>query len=126
MCLCDGEFPKDTAFIFLEEISDLLFEKFTSAEIKKEKAFSKVFGDIFNPILKDKMIYYKNNPEATDSLRELKKGVLNYRDNVIKANDILMERGEKITLVVKKAESLKTECLIPRKSVDLLSGLVSY
>lgn len=118
MCLCDGEFPKDTAFIFLEEISDLLFEKFTSSEIKKEKAFSKVFGDIFNPILKDKMLYYKNNPEATDSLRELKKGVINYRDNVIKANDILMERGEKITLVVQKANSLKTGSEVYYSSVS--------
>lgn len=118
MCLCDSEFPKDTAFIFLEEVSDQLFDKFTASEIKKEKAYSKVFADILNPIIKDKMLYYKKNPETSDALKDLKKGVIEYRDNVIKANDILMERGERITLVVKKAESLKTESGVYYSSVS--------
>lgn len=109
MTLCEAGFPKETAFIFLEDICGLFFEKFTIGDIERESAYSKLFSESFTPVLKDKLIYYNRHPEPTDNLRELKKGVLNYRDNVMKANDILIERGERITLVVKKADSLMQE-----------------
>lgn len=109
MCLCEADYPKETAFIFLEDVSDKFVEKFTSQDIERELAHSELFSKTFTPVLKDRMIYFNKNPDANDNLRELKKGVLDYRDNVIKANDILIERGEKITLVVKKADSLKQE-----------------
>jgi membrane-associated HD superfamily phosphohydrolase len=109
MSLCEENYPKETAFIYLEDICNEFFEKFSAGDIERESAYSKFFTSTFNPVLKDKMIYYNRNLDANDNLRELKKGVLNYRDNVIKANDILIERGEKITLVVKKADSLKQE-----------------
>lgn len=109
MSLCEENYPKETAFVFLEDICNEFFEKFSAGDIERESAYSKFFTNTFNPILRDKMIYYNKNLDASDNLRELKKGVINYRDNVIKANDILIERGEKITLVVKKADSLKQE-----------------
>ena len=78
-------------------------------ELKREGAYSQTFNDKFTHILKDKMIYFNRNQEASDSLKELKKGVMNFKENVIKANDLLLERGEKVELVVKKADSLKNE-----------------
>lgn len=121
MSLCESNFPKETAFIFLEEICSLFFEKFTLGDIERESAYSSLFSDNFTPVLKDKMKFYNNNPEATDNLRELKKGVLNYRDNVMKANDILIERGERITLVVQKADSLRQESGSYYSSVSYIS-----
>jgi len=108
MCLCEADYPKETAFIFLEDICDKFSEKFSTQEVERELAHSELFSK-FSPVLKDRMIYFNKNPDANDNLRELKKGVIDYRDNVIKANDILIERGEKITLVVKKADSLRQE-----------------
>ena len=109
MCLCESEYPKETAFVFLEDLKEKFFNKFTPSDVEREKAYSKFFSETFNPILKERMIYFNRNPEAHDSLRDLKKGVIMYRDNVVKANDILIERGEKINLVVKKADSLRQE-----------------
>tara|TARA_B110000914_G_C15172242_1_gene313414 strand:- start:137 stop:508 length:372 start_codon:yes stop_codon:yes gene_type:complete len=109
MCLCESEYPKETAFVFLEDLSKIFCDKFNPDEIAREKAYSKFFSETFNPILKERMIYFNRNPEVPDSLRDLKKGVMNYKDNVMKANDILIERGEKINLVVKKADSLRQE-----------------
>jgi hypothetical protein len=40
---------------------------------------------------------------------KLRKGVYEYNANVMDANEILMARGEKITLVVQKADNLRTE-----------------
>lgn len=120
MCLCDNQYPKDSAFYFLEEIKSSLFDKFTKSEIEKEKAFSKTFGDIFNPILREKMEKYNKNPDATDSIKLLKKGVLDYRENVFQANDLLIERGGKIDLVVKKADALKFESGVYYNSVSII------
>ena len=109
MCLCSAEFPKDTAFVYLEDLYDELFKVFSNDEIKNLRPYSKLYSDKFTPILKDKMIYYNRNPDANDSLRQLKNEVLQYRENVIKSYENLMERDEKINLVVKKADSLKQE-----------------
>jgi len=109
LCLCDQYFPKDSAFIFLEELIDALLQKFTKSEIQKERAYSKVFSDIFSPIIKEKISKYNRNPEASDSMKLLKKGVLEYKDNVFKANEILLERELKLNLVVQKSEALKVE-----------------
>ena len=109
MCMCEAEYPKETAFLYLEECMSVFFDKFTQNDIDRENAYSKFFNEKFQNVLKDKMIYFNKNQDATDNLKELKQGVLNYRENVIKANDILIERGENINLVVKKADSLKHE-----------------
>lgn len=109
MCLCDGEFPKDTAFIFLDDLCDKLFDTFTEDEIKENMPYAKIFTDKYTPIMKDKMLYYNRNPEASDSLKQLKREVLQYRDNVVKSYGDLIDRGERISLVVKKADSLKHE-----------------
>lgn len=42
-------------------------------------------------------------------MSKLKDGVINMKDNVLQAHEMLMERGEKINLIVKKADNLKTE-----------------
>ena len=120
MCLCDGEFPKDTAFIYLDDLSDKLFEIFSEEEIRQQMPYSKLYNEKFTHILKDKMIYYNKNPDASDNLRELKKEVLQYRENVIKSYESLMERGEKINLVVKKADSLKHESGVYYGSVSFI------
>lgn len=125
MALCENEFPKETAFIYLEEICSIFFDKFSSLDIEREPAYSRVYKEAFDPILRDKMFYYNRNPEPSDSLRELKKGVLDYRENIIKVNDILIERGEKITLVVKKAESLRSESTSYYSSVSRLKMLIT-
>ena len=67
------------------------------------------------------MFHYNKNPDASDSLRELKKEVLQYRENVIKSYESLMDRGEKINLVVKKADSLKHESGVYYGSVSKLT-----
>jgi len=109
MCLCEPDFPKETAFVFLEDLMENFYEKFSSGDIDRESAYSKFFAEGFNSVLRDKMMYYNKNPEVSNDITELKKGILSYKENIIKAQDVLIERGEKISLIVKKADSLKTE-----------------
>lgn len=125
MCLCDGEFPKDTAFIFLDDLCDKLFETFSDKDIRDNMPYAKIFSDNFTPIIKDKMYYYNRNPEASDSMKKLKKEVLQYRDNVIKSYSDLMDRGDKISLVVKKADSLKHESGVYYGSVRIHMLLIN-
>lgn len=119
MCLCDYEFPRDTAFIFLDDVSNILFDKFTEAEIRREKAYSKVFTSGLCPILKERMAYYKSNPDVNDSLKELKKNVIQFKDEVLMAHELLMQREEKIALIVRRAESLKAVSGVYYNNVSL-------
>lgn len=123
MCLCNSDYPKETAFIYLENLHTQLTTTFTEEEINNLRPYSKFYMDKFTPIIKDKMLYYNQNPDANDSLRDLKNEVLQYRENVIKSYENLMEREDKINLVVKKADSLKQESGVYYGSVSLKFNL---
>lgn len=105
--MCDSNLNQNTAFSYLEDIKTLFLETFSKNQIDMAIAYS--FNDKFKDSINEKMIYYNTNLNESDSVSRLKKGVLEYKDNILQANDILMERGEKINLIVKKADNLKIE-----------------
>jgi vesicle-associated membrane protein 7 len=105
--MCDNKLTQDSAFSYLEEIRTLFLDTFTQKEI--ESAYSYTLNDKFREPIKGKMSYYNANLNESDKVSKLKKGVLDYKDTVLQATDVLMERGEKINLIVKKADNLRTE-----------------
>ena len=57
--------------------------------------------------MKNKFIFYNNNKDVPDEqLNSLKEKLVVMKDQVINANNLLNERGDKINLIVKKAETL--------------------
>ncbi len=115
MCMCDNKLSQDTAFSYLEEIKTLFTDTFSPKEI--DSAISYSLNDRFKDSMKGKMNYFNANLNESDRVSQLKKGVMEYKDNVLQANDILMERGEKINLIVRKADNLRTESINYLKSV---------
>ncbi len=107
MCMCDKRLTQDTAFAYLEEIKKLFIDTFTEEEIKAAISYS--LNDKFVTYIKGKMNYFNANLNDSDSVSKLKKGMNEYKDNILQANEILMERGDKINLIVKKAEKLRGE-----------------
>ena len=105
--MCDSILNQETAFSYLEEIKTVFLDTFTAEQI--ESAISYSLNEPFNDRIKERMIYYNSNLNNSDSVARLKRGMLEYKDNMLEANDILMERGEKINLIVKKADNLRTE-----------------
>jgi vesicle-associated membrane protein 7 len=115
MCMCDNKLSQDTAFAYLEEVKTLFADTFTPKEI--DSAISYSLNDRFRESIRGKMNYFNANLNESDKLAKLKKGVIEYKDNVLQANDILSERGEKINLIVRKADNLRTESVNYLKSV---------
>jgi hypothetical protein len=126
MCLCDKQFPQETAFAFLEDLRKMFFDTFTPQQIENAIAYS--LNTSFKEKIKGRMDYYNRNTNVGDSVSQLKKGVINMKDDVLDASDVLSQRGEKINLIVKKADSLRQESNSFYKSVNmcLTCRLVRY
>ena len=105
--MSDGHLNQETAFSYLDDIKTLFLDTFSTKQI--ESAISYSLNEGFNESIKEKMTYYNSNLNNSDSVARLKRGVMESKDNMLQANDILMERGEKINLIVKKADNLRTE-----------------
>lgn len=118
MCMCDNKLSQDTAFSYLEELKNQLIETFSTREIDTAIAYS--LNDKFRESIKGKMNYYNAHLNDSDNVSKLKKGVIDYKDTVMQANDVLMERGEKINLIVKKADNLRQESVNYFGSVNIL------
>jgi vesicle-associated membrane protein 7 len=107
--MCDDKLTQDSAFAYLEDIKSSFIKAFTPKEIDSAYAYS--LNEKFKENIKGKMNYYNANLNESDTVSKLKKGVLDYKDNILQANDILLERGEKINLIVRKADNLRTESM---------------
>lgn len=107
MCMCDHQITQDTAFSYLEEIKTLFLDTFSPKEI--ENAIGYCFDEGFRDSIRGKMNYYNANLNESNKVAKLKKGVFEYKDTVLQANDVLMERGDKLSLIIRKADNLRTE-----------------
>ncbi len=109
MCMCDDKLTQDSAFAYLEDIKSSFLQTFPLKEIDAAYAYS--LNEKFKESIKGKMNYFNANLNDSDNVSKLKKGVLAYKDNILQANDVLQERGEKINLIVRKADNLRTESM---------------
>jgi vesicle-associated membrane protein 7 len=108
MCMSDNKYPQDTAFAFLEDIKGIFLNTFLQGAI--DSAFSYSLNNQFKDTLKGKMEYYnKHADQPVDSIGKLKKGLLDTKVVLMDAADELSVRGEKVNLIVKKAETLRQE-----------------
>jgi hypothetical protein len=107
--MCDNKLTQESAFSYLEDIKTLFQDTFTPREI--ETAFAYSLNDRFKESIKGKMNYFNAHLNDSDKISKLRKGVNDYKDNILQANDVLMERGEKINLIVRKADNLRTESM---------------
>ena len=117
MCMCDDKLTQDSAFAYLEDIKSSFLQTFSLKEIDAAYAYS--LNEKFKESIRGKMNYFNANLNESDTVSKLKKGVLDYKDNILMANDVLQERGEKINLIVRKADNLRTESMNYYGSVKL-------
>jgi hypothetical protein len=117
MCMCDNRFPQETAFAFLDELKNIFLKKFTPGEIEKAIVYSFNNDKDFKEDIKRRMEYYNKNLDKGDNVSELKKGVLQFKDNVLDASDVLSQREQKISLIVKKADQLRHDSTTYYKNV---------
>ena len=117
MALCDKNYSMDSAYVYLEDLKSCFIGQFSQREIESAIAYSL---NTFKDKIKARMDYYNKNV-SNDSISLLKKGVLDMKNDVLDASNILSQRGEKINLIVKKADLLRQESTSYYKSVNMFN-----
>lgn len=107
LTFCEKGYDAKLAFDFLEKIKSLFFNKYSESELESAIAYSLDYS--FKPILKEQMKSYNNSDNIKAKIEQLKQSVVEQKNLIFEANDALMERGEKINIIVQKAEQLAND-----------------
>lgn len=102
----DKEYKSDCAFAFLEDIKQSFLKAFRLEEV--QEAIPHGLNSRFKHIIKSKIEYSRNN-EDYDNLAKLKSALYEVKNDIMETDYILNERNEKINLIVKKAEVLRSD-----------------
>ena len=106
LCLTDVDYPKRSALAFLEDIKSSFSQKYTFDQ--RIQAISYQMNESFLDTLTKKMAYFNENsldPKMA-RIRNDAKATLGIMEENLES---IMERGEKIELLVKKTNALNTE-----------------
>lgn len=119
MCVCmtDEAMGRRLPFAFLDDISSRFCDAHSAATAAEEQ-FS--LNDEFAPVLAARMEFYSNNPQA-DAISRSQVAMEDVRAIMIGNMEQVLERGEKIELLVNKTDSLQAQAFTFRrqaKSVD--------
>jgi hypothetical protein len=116
LCMADLHTKRRIAFLFLEDIRQEWRERYSSVE-GSALAFS--LNESFVPILRQKMEFFSTNPNA-DNISRVQQQIDTVKDVMLENIDKVLERGEKIELLVDKTDQLNQEAFKFRKSVNQL------
>jgi len=123
MCLTPEAFPRRIAFAFLADVATRFCTTYGVGEsnIRVEQESLETFAD-FKSVLKRQMVHYGN--EQNDSLSKVRRDIDEVREQVVRNVDSLLERGEKLELLVSKTGDMTQEAFAFKKeSTKLKSSL---
>lgn len=116
LCMSDESTKRRITFAFLEDIKKCWRERYSSIE-QTALAFS--LNDMFSPILRQKIDYYNTNPSA-DNIARVQAQIDEVKDVMIENIDRVLERGERIELLVDKTDKLSQNARKFEKSTNSL------
>eukprot|EP01137_Pigoraptor_chileana_P027799 Opistho-2@10815 len=108
LCMAEEEFGRRVPFAYLQEIKD----RFEGA-FKGRAATSIAYGlnREFAPVLKQQMEFFSKNPSA-DKLTQVKQEINQVKDVMVQNIEKVLERGERIELLVDKTENLNEQAVV--------------
>ncbi|XP_046674325.1 vesicle-associated membrane protein 7 [Homalodisca vitripennis] len=102
MCITDDEFERSRAFLYLNEIK----RRFKSTYGKRsETAIAYAMNTEFSPILNNEMKHYSESRDI-DAMSRVHGELDELKDIMVRNIDNVAMRGEKLELLVNKAENL--------------------
>lgn len=102
LCLADEEFGRRIAFAFLEDIKSRF--KATYGDRGKTALAYGMNAD-FSRVLQNQMDYYSNNPNA-DRINKVRAEIDEVKSVMVHNIETVLERGERIELLVDRTENL--------------------
>jgi len=121
--MADENFKRRLPFLFLEELKKKFILKYAD-QIKTAIAFA--MNEDFQNTIKLKMEHYNNNPETEDSVIRVKNQLDNVKDVMVTNIEKVLERGEKIELLVDRTDRLNQQAFRFEKKSKKLKQSVQW
>jgi len=112
LCMADEAFGRRIPFAFLEDIKNR-FQSTYADRAKTALAFG--MNEDFSRVLRTQMDYYSHNPEA-DKINKIRGEVDEVKSVMVTNIEKVLERGERIELLVDKTETLSQNAFKFKKS----------
>lgn len=106
LVVADEEYGRQVPFAFLERVRDEFEEKFAE---KGRTAAAHSMDRTFGPRLKNHMEYCMAHPEEISKIAAVQKKMNEVKDVMVENIEKVLERGEKIELLVDKTEDLRNQ-----------------
>lgn len=116
LCVSEESFGRRIPFAFLEDLKQRFFS--TYAHICNEAVAYEYNAD-FSPVMADKMAYYSNDPKA-DAINRVRGEIMEVKNIMIENVEKVLDRGEKLDLLVDKTEYLQGEAFAFRREARRL------
>lgn len=104
LCMSDEQNKHRVPFAFLQELKDLFTSKYGLEVPQRAIAFS--LNEEFSKIIQDRMDYYNSAGSNVDSLSAVKNQIEDVKGVMVENIEKVLERGEKIELLVDKTDRL--------------------
>ncbi|KAF9141948.1 Vesicle-associated membrane protein [Mortierella sp. GBA39] len=117
MCMADDSFGRRIPFAFLQDIK----EKFL-AQYGRERALSSLVAysmNEFSKTIAKQMEYFSTNPEA-DRIKQVQGEIEQVKDVMVQNIERVLERGERIELLVDKTDNLNQQAFAFKKRSTVL------
>eukprot|EP00698_Gefionella_okellyi_P019021 TRINITY_DN5777_c0_g1_i1.p1 TRINITY_DN5777_c0_g1~~TRINITY_DN5777_c0_g1_i1.p1 ORF type:complete len:225 (-),score=27.36 TRINITY_DN5777_c0_g1_i1:158-832(-) len=101
MTLTDEAVPKRLTYAFLDDIR----KRFGAAYGEARRASAYQYNDDFKPVIRKQVDYFTNDPKA-DKIGAVQAKVDEVKEVVLESIDRILERGEKLELLVSRTEQL--------------------
>ena len=118
LCMTDSSFSNRTAYAFLFDIKDRFFEKYGNARGNLAGySINREFADV----IKSRMSFYNSDMDS-DKINQVKKNIGQTMDIMRENIDKILDRGEKIEILVTKSQGLSDSSVSMRKTVRYIKA----
>ncbi|KAF9108168.1 Vesicle-associated membrane protein [Mortierella sp. AM989] len=117
MCMADDSFGRRIPFAFLQDIK----EKFL-AQYSREQALESLVPysmNEFSKTIAKQMEYFSTNPDA-DRIKHVKGEIEQVKDVMVQNIERVLERGERIELLVDKTDNLNQQAFVFKRRSTML------
>eukprot|EP00877_Chromochloris_zofingiensis_P005730 jgi/Chrzof1/15158/Cz09g29140.t1 len=111
VCMAEESIGRRIPFAFLDDVKGRFFSSY--ADVCRE-AVAYEFNTEFSRVLSQRMTFFSNDPSA-DTINRVKGEILQVKDIMIENIEKVLDRGEKLDLLVDKTEHLQGEAFAFRR-----------
>lgn len=111
MCMADDDFGRRIPFSFLQDIKQRFLAAYSKDRIETALAFGM---NEFSKVIAKQMEFYSSNPNA-DRIRQVHGEIEQVKDVMVHNIERVLERGERIELLVDKTDTLNQRAFAFKK-----------